>query len=256
MSVEENVEFPLKMKKVKKEERRHRVVEALESVMLENYLQKNVRELSGGQQQRVALARALVSRPEVLLLDEPFSALDENLRTEMRVLVKKLHQENNMTTIFVTHDQREALELSDVIAIINKGKIIQKGTPREIYNNPKTIEVASYFDGANVISSPINNFKFKLGNQFLTAPIEFSEKSYAVIRNEDIKVYQSDSVDDFRIELIKYYGDYCEATLVFDAVSLKVNLDKASKFNIGDNVVVGIDEQSVLFFDNNGIAID
>lgn len=145
MTVVENVGFGLKMRRIAKAEIADRVAQALQWVRLEGYERRKPHELSGGQEQRVALARALVTGPRVLLLDEPFSALDENLRGEMRLLVHELQQRLRITTIFVTHDQREALAVADRIALLLDGKVEQCGMPRELLLNPASARSAQFF---------------------------------------------------------------------------------------------------------------
>ncbi len=149
LSVWENVAFGLKVKKVSTAEIRQRVMEILSLVKLTGMEKRQVTTLSGGQQQRVALARALVNRPKVLLLDEPLSALDLKLRQQMQVELKALQRRLGHTFIFVTHDQEEALTLSDRIAVMNNGEIEQIGTPEEIYNHPKTPFVARFIGSIN-----------------------------------------------------------------------------------------------------------
>ena len=138
MTVEQNVGYGLMVKKVKKAERRRLVADALERVRLGGYGKRKPSQLSGGQRQRVALARALVNRPKVLLLDEPLGALDLKLREEMQVELKSIQHDVGITFIFVTHDQEEALTMSDRIAVFNHGRIEQVGTPAEVYEHPST----------------------------------------------------------------------------------------------------------------------
>lgn len=145
MTVVENVGFGLKMRRLSKSDISARVAQALQWAQLEGYERRKPSELSGGQEQRVALARALVTEPRVLLLDEPFSALDENLRGEMRLLVRELQRRLRITTIFVTHDQREALAVADRIALALDGRIEQCGAPRELLLNPCSSRAARFF---------------------------------------------------------------------------------------------------------------
>jgi len=145
LTVFENIAFPLRCRKVSQSEIEHKVEDALEQVQLKGMGKRKPNELSGGQQQRVALARALVARPKVLLLDEPLSNLDTNLREEMCEQISKLKAQFPMTMIYVTHDQNEAVRLSDRIAILNKGKIEQLGTVQELRTSPKTEFVHSFF---------------------------------------------------------------------------------------------------------------
>jgi spermidine/putrescine ABC transporter ATP-binding subunit len=153
MSVAANVGYGLKMRRTPKHEITRRVADALALVKLAGLEDRRPRQLSGGQQQRVALARALVIRPKVLLLDEPFSALDRNLRASMQVEIKEIQRKLGVTTIFVTHDQSEALSLSDRIAVIAEGRIRQLGTPDEIYRRPIDRFVASFVGDVNVLSA-------------------------------------------------------------------------------------------------------
>jgi putative spermidine/putrescine transport system ATP-binding protein len=152
MTVLQNIEYGLKVKKVAKAERRTRAQQALDTVRLGEYGSRKPSQLSGGQRQRIALARALVNRPKVLLLDEPLGALDLKLRQQMQVELKVIQKQAGITFIFVTHDQEEALSMSDRIAVFNNGKIEQVGTPREIYENPMTKFVAGFVGMSNLVS--------------------------------------------------------------------------------------------------------
>jgi putative spermidine/putrescine transport system ATP-binding protein len=151
MSVRENVEYGLRVKKIPKDERERRTEEALAMVQLSAFGHRKPSELSGGQRQRVALARALVNRPKVLLLDEPLGALDLKLRQAMQVELKEIQQEVGLTFIYVTHDQEEALTMSDRLAVMNVGRIEQVGTPVEVYERPATEFVAGFIGVSNVL---------------------------------------------------------------------------------------------------------
>ncbi|MEZ5117619.1 MAG: ABC transporter ATP-binding protein [Candidatus Nanopelagicales bacterium] len=151
MSVQENVEYGLRVKKVPKDERRRRATDALESVRLGEYGERRPSQLSGGQRQRVALARALVNRPKVLLLDEPLGALDLKLREQMQVELKEIQRQVGITFVFVTHDQEEALTMSDRIAVFNAGRIEQIGSPAEVYERPATEFVAGFVGTSNLL---------------------------------------------------------------------------------------------------------
>jgi putative spermidine/putrescine transport system ATP-binding protein len=152
MDVLSNIEYGLRVKGVGKSERRERALEALKQVRLEGYENRKPSQLSGGQRQRVALARALVNRPAVLLLDEPLGALDLKLREQMQLELKELQREVGITFIFVTHDQEEALTMSDRIAVFNHGRIEQLGTPREIYENPASSFVSEFVGQTNKLT--------------------------------------------------------------------------------------------------------
>ena len=159
-SVAENVAFPLKMQGVAKDERIIRAAELLEKVQLPGCGSRKPSELSGGQQQRVALARALAAKPKLLLLDEPFSALDENLREDMRNLVLHLKDEFGMTVILVTHDREEALSMSDRVALMFGGKLSQIGTPKEVYSRPASRQAADYFGNCVYIRGSVKDGRF------------------------------------------------------------------------------------------------
>lgn len=151
----ENIAFGLKMKKIPKSEIQTRVAEILALVQMEGFERRSISTLSGGQQQRIALARALINRPKVLLLDEPLSALDLKLRQQMQVELLALQRKLKHTFIFVTHDQEEALTLSDRVAVMNEGRIEQMGTPQEIYEYPKTPFVAQFIGSMNLIEGEV-----------------------------------------------------------------------------------------------------
>src|SRR5438067_1571282 len=156
MSVYDNVAFGLKVKRVPRAEHRERVHEMLRIVSLEGYDQRRARQLSGGQQQRVALARALVNRPAALLLDEPLGALDVKLRKQMQLELKRIQHELGTTFVYVTHDQEEALAMSDRIAVMNGGRVEQTGSPREIYEHPRTAFVADFIGSLNAFDLRID----------------------------------------------------------------------------------------------------
>jgi sulfate transport system ATP-binding protein len=151
MTVQDNVAFGLTIRKRPKEEIRERVGELLELVQLQQFARRYPAQLSGGQRQRMALARALAVEPEVLLLDEPFGALDARVRAELREWLRRLHDEVHVTTVFVTHDQEEAMEVADRIAVMNKGRIEQVGGPRDLYEHPETEFVMSFVGPVNQV---------------------------------------------------------------------------------------------------------
>ena len=162
MTVAQNIAFGLRVAKVGDAECKARVAEAVQLVRLEGYEQRKVTELSGGQQQRVALARALVMRPKVLLLDEPLAALDLQLRKAMQVELRRIHRSIGGTFVFVTHDQGEALALANRIAVMQGGRIVQEGTPRQIYNAPQTRFVSTFIGDANLLRGRASNRRVTL----------------------------------------------------------------------------------------------
>lgn len=170
MTVAENVEFGLRVRKVSPAERRNRREELLELVGLGGLGNRYPNQLSGGQQQRVALARALAYRPAVLLLDEPFGALDVKIRSQLRKNLKDIHRRLNLTTILVTHDQEEAFELADRIGVTDRGNLIEIGTPEELYHRPKTEFTANFVGGKNVLIGRVNGGGIELGSTSLPVP--------------------------------------------------------------------------------------
>ena len=192
MSVYQNIAFGLKIKKMSKDVIKQKVMKMLKLIGLEGYENKNVTLLSGGQQQRVAIARALVNEPKVLLLDEPLGALDLKLRKEMQYELKRIQQEVGITFIYVTHDQEEALTMSDKIVVMKDGEIQQVGTPLEIYNEPQNRYVANFIGESNIIPGiMLEDYKVKFDDiVFDCVDFGFKEKQPVdiVIRPEDIDI--------------------------------------------------------------------
>ena len=192
MNIFENVAFGLRISKVPEVELRERVEEALALVNLAGYGKRSVNSLSGGQQQRVAIARAIVNRPQVLLLDEPLGALDLKLRKDMQIELKRIQQQVGITFVYVTHDQEEALTMSDTVVVMNEGRIQQIGTPQDIYNEPKNAFVADFIGESNIIDGimradgvvEIFNRRFQCLDKGF-APKEFVQ---VVVRPEDIQI--------------------------------------------------------------------
>ncbi|MDF2988957.1 MAG: spermidine/putrescine transporter ATPase subunit [Eubacterium sp.] len=196
MNVYENIAFGLKIKKYDKQAINKKVDEMLELVNLQGFQKRSVESLSGGQQQRVAIARALVNQPEVLLLDEPLGALDLKLRKEMQIELKNIHKRTGITFVYVTHDQEEALTMSDTIVVMNKGKIQQIGTPQMIYNEPKNAFVADFIGESNIIEGRmLKDYSVEFaGHVFecLDKGFEVNEGIDVVVRPEDIKLVSSE----------------------------------------------------------------
>ena len=181
MNVAENIGYGLKLKKVPKSEIRKKVSQMLELVQLEGYEKRKPSELSGGQKQRVAIARALVNNPKVLLLDEPLGALDLQLRRAMQIELKHLQKKLGITFIYITHDQEEAINMSDRIAVMRDGCIEQIGTPDEIYNHPKTSYVATFVGNANILHGVAESIQgenaiVKIGNDRVIVKLETSQQ--------------------------------------------------------------------------------
>ena len=224
LNVFENVEFGLKIKKLPENERKNRVHEMLELVNLAGYDRRNVNQLSGGQQQRVAIARALVNHPRVLLLDEPLGALDLKLRKEMQIELKRMQQALELTFIYVTHDQEEALTMSDTVVVMNDGDILQVGTPQDIYNEPKNAFVADFIGESNIIDGVMHKdclVEFA-GRKFDCVDSGFGtlERVDVVIRPEDIKIIEpQDAPISGVVESVIFKGVHFE--MIVDAHGYK-----------------------------------
>ncbi len=202
MTVQANVEFGLSIRKIPKDQRTTRALKALVDVQMDAYAPRKPNQLSGGQQQRVALARALVITPDVLLLDEPLSNLDAKLRIELRSEIRRICKDAGITTVYVTHDQKEALSMADRIAILKLGKVIQIGTPTELYRTPRSRFVAEFLGETNFIPGTIAEstsgktlIKTKLGTLASTHPINLPKDSTVTcsIRPETLRVINDDS---------------------------------------------------------------
>ena len=214
MNVAENIGYGLKLKKVPKSEIRKKVSQMLELVQLEGYEKRKPSELSGGQKQRVAIARALVNNPKVLLLDEPLGALDLQLRRAMQIELKHLQKKLGITFIYITHDQEEAINMSDRIAVMKDGCIEQIGTPDEIYNHPKTSYVATFVGNANILHGVAESIQgenaiVKIGNDRVIVKLETSqqdtrakqylaagEKVTLAVRSENILLQETAVIGD------------------------------------------------------------
>jgi len=227
MTVAENIAFPLKMRKWSREQIRQAVREVLQLVRLPGFEERYPRQLSGGQQQRVALARALVFRPPVLLMDEPLGALDKKLREEMQLEIKHIQESTHITTIYVTHDQEEALTMSDRIAVMNGGRVEQVGTPRELYEQPVSPFVADFIGESNFLSGRIEPGD---GRFFLVMPdgwrvvipasdsVQPGEQASIALRPERIVIGDGsgDNVVNGRIEEIIYVGEATKFRVVLE----------------------------------------
>ncbi|MBQ4468801.1 MAG: ABC transporter ATP-binding protein [Synergistaceae bacterium] len=244
MTVYDNIAFGLKIKKLGKSEIDKRVREIAGKVDLSSeQLAKAVSQLSGGQQQRVAIARALVTNPAIICMDEPLSNLDAKLRVQLRNELKKMQREFGITTIYVTHDQEEALTLSDCIAVFNKGLIEQIGNPNEIYNHSKTEFVANFIGDINKLEGTI------------TGSLNLPESQNHFIRLERIHVQRDDSKSEFSgfagvIESQEYYGLYIKYYIRAGGQVLKV-IEKNDGINIyapGESVSVVINPQDIMSY--------
>jgi multiple sugar transport system ATP-binding protein len=262
MTVYRNIAFPLKMKKTPAETIDNEVRRVAGLLGLEDFLQRKPKELSGGQRQRVALGRAIIRRPKIFLMDEPLSNLDARLRVEMRAELKRLHHELNITTIYVTHDQAEALSLSDRIAVLYQGEIQQCGTPREIYVKPANIFVGSFIGSPpmNFIPATIESFNpltincngIILSPQLETPP---ENKNVTVgIRPEDILVTnkKSDQCIEITVSLIEPAGSFQWVDFMWGTATIKGSATFDVDIKAGDMVyaLVSVDKMTVFDADS------
>ncbi len=200
MTVAGNIGFPLKLRSVATEQIRERVENALSTVQLDGFSDRRIDQLSGGQKQRVALARAIVFEPRILLMDEPLSALDKKLRDHMQIELRRLHEKLGITTVYVTHDQREALTMSDRVAVINHGRLIQCDTPRTIYDYPATPFVANFIGESTLIPVTRSNAKVMLdGNALKVSGSVPDGDCSLMLRPERLVILPDDSNPDYNI---------------------------------------------------------
>ena len=241
LNVYDNIAFGLRIAKVKEPEIRERVSEMLALVNMRGFEKKNVSLLSGGQQQRVAIARALINKPKVLLLDEPLGALDLKLRKDMQIELKNIQKKTGITFIYVTHDQEEALSMSDTIVVMADGKIQQIGTPTDIYNEPKNAFVADFIGESNILDGVmLKDFSVKFaGHVFECLDKGFNENENidVVIRPEDVDVVPVDKgMLVGTVTNVTFKGDYYE--IIVDVQGFKWMLE-TSDF-VGVNEVIGL----------------
>ena len=263
MNVYDNISFGLKMKKMKKEEIDQKVPKALELVGLSDMGSRNPTKLSGGQQQRIALARALVNEPSVLLLDEPLGALDLKKRKQMQLELKALQKRLGITFIYVTHDQEEALTMSDRIAVMSAGKIEQLGIPTQIYDSPKTEFVADFIGISNLFEGDLQRFDNSTlilntpdGIEIKT-PINggvYPRSAVAMVRPEKIQIETDKPQRDTNylhgsIKNIVYLGTVIQFIVEYksrELIILEKNCENALKFNLGQEVFISWDINSTI----------
>lgn len=252
MTLYENIEFGLKMKKINKNIRKSKVSELINLVKLKGYENKYPNELSGGQQQRVAIARSLAINPKVLLLDEPFSNLDINLRNEMREFVLGLQKHLKITTILVTHDKEEALMMSDRIAVMLNGEVKQFGTPDNLYENPKSKEVANIFGEKNYLIGNIRNGEFV--NDIISIKLDKYKNMNIdnielMIPKESIilKTINNGVGREGTILKKRYAGDKIYYDVDIDGTVLKASSNN-NLYEINEKVDVFIEQRKILFF--------
>jgi len=257
MSVIENVSYGLKMINVKKDEYIEKSMETLKLVNLEGYENRMPSELSGGQQQRVAVARAIVLKPKVLLFDEPLSNLDAKLRRQVREDIRDIQQKLGVTTIYVTHDQEEALAISDKVIVMNEAIIAQEGSPKDLYNNPKNKFVANFIGDANVVTAEIekregNSYKIKLAEMKINIMSENNlEGNVSVaLRPEKINIQKNNIENSIKAKVtnVSFVGSSYQYILSSNIGKIYVVSDNTKN-------IFEIDEEVFLFFDEKEVKI-
>ncbi|MCY3878588.1 MAG: ABC transporter ATP-binding protein [Rhodobacteraceae bacterium] len=259
MSVADNIGFPLKLRGIGGTERISRIEEALETVQLSGFGERNIDQLSGGQRQRVALARAFVFGPRVLLMDEPLSALDKKLRERMQIELKHLHRKLGVTTVYVTHDQREALTMSDRIAVINDGELVQLDTPKRVYNRPANAFVADFIGESTMLPLTRNATGALTFRDQLVGEAGEGRDWTLVVRPERLFLADAAAETDERTIVLK--GVLREAVFQGESEMVLVALDGDTELavrigtggtanpaggNIGGEVYIGIDRSDVI----------
>ena len=264
LNVAENIAFGLNIRKVDKKEVARRVEEMLELVNLKGFGRRSVASLSGGQQQRVAIARAVIQQPKVLLLDEPLGALDLKLRKEMQVELKNLHETLNMTFIYVTHDQEEALTMSDTVVVMNQGEILQQGTPIDIYNEPANAFVADFIGESNIIPGIMKQDKVIefLGTVYdcVDTGFEKNEPVDLVIRPEDIvllekssgSIQQADRLLKGRVQTCLFKGVHYEMLVETEGFTFMVHSTVACP--VGAYKYLDVDPDNIHIMKKSDIA--
>ena len=256
MTVEQNVSFGLKLRKLGKEEVRQRTAEMLNIVQLGHLVGRYPAELSGGQQQRVALARAIVIKPEVLLLDEPLSNLDANLREEMRFEIKRLHDEFRITTVYVTHDQAEAMATSDRIAVMNQGRIEQVDAPHALYTRPKTRFVAGFVGRTNFLEGVCDGAEIRFDR--FTLPLAAIENGHCLsgkvafsVRPQNLRLERTRADSGFqapvRIVERAFLGEVWDYTVVpiRGQTRIKVSAPPFDMHEVGETAWLRIDPRQI-----------
>ena len=248
LNVYENIAFGLRVKKLKEKEIKETVTEMLSLVNLEGFEKRSVSTLSGGQQQRVAIARAIANKPKVLLLDEPLAALDLKLRKDMQKELRRIQRQLGITFIFVTHDQEEALTMSDRVVVMDKGKIQQIGTPQDIYNEPKNAFVADFIGESNILDGVMHNdFSAEFsGHLFECLDKGFSKNETVdvVVRPEDVDIVPAEKgMLKGVVTSVDFLGVHYE--IIVDIGGFKWMIQTTDECFVGDNVGLNIDPDAI-----------
>lgn len=252
LSVIDNIAFPLKMAKISKKERMETAREFAELVQISDHLNKKPNQLSGGQQQRVAIARALAKKPSILLMDEPLSNLDAKLRTVMREEIRRIQQETGVTTVFVTHDQAEALSISDQVMVLNDGVIQQNSTPVDLYKNPKNLFVAQFLGSPSINTFSLNQLEDVLPEK-LARRLKSKDIETIGIRPEDLVQTAPDAaLFTGEITLIEIVGKERTVKMKMEDGTEVVAADIPIDFYEGDRIAFGTALKNLFYFDSGG----
>lgn len=268
MTVEENVEYGLKIRKLTKEQRKEKINEILKITQIEEYKNRLPEKLSGGQQQRVALARAIVIHPDVLLMDEPLSNLDAKLRIEMRESIRNIQKEIGITTVYVTHDQEEALAISDRIAVMKNGVIQHLGTPQDIYLRPKNIFVATFIGHSNILHGTIllddskkyivfeNGHKVEMSTISNSLNISNNTKVKIAIRPEEFILNEKQEGIRGKVVFSTFLGKFINYEVELEnkqIIELSQNVEENTKLiPIGNEIYLNVNANKINIYDETG----
>lgn len=258
MSVYDNIAFPLKMKKYKKNEIKGLVEEAADLVKIKHLINNKPSELSGGEQQRVSIARAIVKKPDLLLMDEPFSNLDKKLRTETRMEIRNLQKKLNITTIFVTHDQEEAMSISDEIVLMSDGNIIQTGEPLQIYNDPKNLISAKFFgDGnLNVFDAEVKDNIIYIDKKKTNYRVKIKDQKCSLaFRPEDVLINTDALLISVRAKSYQITGRNILVYASYENLDVEFYLDKGNMAIEGNLFDINVATSKIILFDQTGERI-
>ncbi|GAB5464821.1 MAG: sn-glycerol-3-phosphate ABC transporter ATP-binding protein UgpC [Candidatus Kapaibacteriales bacterium] len=263
MTIAQNIGFPLKIAKTKKAEIKTRVEETARLTGIFDLLERKPKEISGGQRQRAALARAIIKRPDIFLFDEPLSNLDAKLRTEMRTEIASLHRKLGTTSIYVTHDQVEAVTLGEMIVVLNEGEIMQIGTPEEIYSKPQNLFVAKFIGQPqiNTLSCRLKDKMISFRGEALNLNADIEDQSVtAAFRPEDVtisEIFDENGFLSVKARLINKENHGHEQILFFDSEGerLKIRTSLDAQYSLNNEYILKTRMKDILFFDEVGERI-
>lgn len=264
LSIYDNIAFGLKLRKASKETISEQVERVSETLGLTDHLDKKPNELSGGQRQRVALGRAMVQGSNIFLMDEPLSNLDAKLRGKMRVEILKLHKKLGVTTIYVTHDQVEAMTMADRIVVLDKGVVQQIGTPLELYHNPENLFVATFIGDPeiNILEAQVNNGKIQIGEAEINVPEEIKDitkyegqqillglRPESFVTDSSYISFHDKETIQSEVELAEMRGDHFIIATTIDGQDISLKVTETKEYNLGDTIRFAVDYSKMILFD-------